>query len=70
MAAGKVGYVHIIAYSRSVRCLIVGAEKLHVLPSTQGSVEDQRNKMGFRFVILADFGTGIGPRRVKVSKSD
>ena len=62
--------MHIIANSGSVRCLIINSEKPHVVPAAQGNVEDQRNQMGFRFVILADFSTGVGAGSIEVPKSD
>src|SRR5215472_15811116 len=53
MCVRQIGYVHVVAYTGAVRCRVVAAEHLYRRAPTEGGVDDERNEVCLRAMVLA-----------------
>ncbi len=67
---GEIAYMNVITYAGSILRRIVLAKYRNIGPTPHCRIEDQRNQVSFRIVVLANFGVRICSCRIKIPQSD
>ena len=63
MRAGEIAHMNVVTHGRAVRRRIVCSKHRDIGSSSRSRIEDKRNEMGLRIVILADLSRRDRRRR-------
>ncbi|EKD60813.1 MAG: hypothetical protein ACD_54C00540G0002 [uncultured bacterium] len=68
MRRNQIHHMHIIAHASAVRRRVILPEQSQRRAAAFDGIQHQRDQVGFRAVLFADLGFGVGPRNIEIAE--